>query len=572
MGEKRTKLDILVEQLKSQRLSYEPQWKDIAENMLPYRARFEMSDNMKGDRRNQKIMDSTPVLAQRTLTSGFLSLAASPARQWFRLTTEDPDLAEFGPVKDWLYYVTQRMQDVFLKSNFYRTLWPFYDDLSTFATSPVFQSEDLREITRFNSIPIGSYWIGADSSGQINTFARRFRLSVWALLEMFGGTDAKNIDWSKFSRCVKEAYDDSRYMEWVDVWHVVRPNPQYSPGMLSSKYKKFESVYYEDVRDERGGDIFLSESGYDLFPVLCGRWKVNGTDVYGTDCPAMIAIGDIKQLYQMHKRGLQALEKMVNPPLVMPLSMKSARTSMLPGDVNYVDLSSQTGGARPLYEIKPEFEKLLMVILEIQIRVKKTFFENLLLMMIEHDVSRGSEPMTAKEVQVREEEKLFVIGPLLQQMDHDVFKPCIDNTFDYMNRRGMIPPPPEEIQGQDLKIDYLSIMQQAQKMVGLSGIERTFGIAMTMASADGPGSPVWDKFDRDQALDVVGDITSLPPGIIVPDEKVAAIREKREQAQQAMAQAEMFKQTAMGAKSLSGARLDEENVLKELVGQATTTR
>ena len=46
--------------------------------------------------------------------------------------TPDPDLADFGPVKEWLHIVTQRMQTVFSQTNLYNTLSIVYGDLGVF--------------------------------------------------------------------------------------------------------------------------------------------------------------------------------------------------------------------------------------------------------------------------------------------------------------------------------------------------------------------------------------------------------------------------------------------------------
>src|SRR5262245_49551761 len=117
---KRTLLEQMRTSLESERSSFISQWRDLNDFILPTRARFQMTDSNRGNRRSTKIIDSTAKLAARTLSSGMMSGITSPARPWFRLTTPDPELAEYASVKSWLYETTSRMRSVLARSNFYQ--------------------------------------------------------------------------------------------------------------------------------------------------------------------------------------------------------------------------------------------------------------------------------------------------------------------------------------------------------------------------------------------------------------------------------------------------------------------
>ena len=173
--------------------------------------------------------------------------------------------------------------------------------------------------------------------------------------------------------------------------------------------------------------------------------------------------------------------------------------------------------------------------------------------------------ITAREIDERHEEKLLALGPVLEQLNQDVLDPLIDITFNIMYRQGLIPEPPEEIAGTQLKVEYISILAQAQKMVGLAGIERFAGFVGQVATYD---PQVLDKVDRDQMIDEYGDITGVPPRIIVPDDKVAAIREGRAAVAKQQEQMAALASGAKTAKDLSGANLDNNNALTALLQQA----
>ena len=173
--------------------------------------------------------------------------------------------------------------------------------------------------------------------------------------------------------------------------------------------------------------------------------------------------------------------------------------------------------------------------------------------------------ITAREIDERRDEKLLALGPVLEQLNQDLLDPLIDNTFTIMMQRGLLPEPPEEIQGVDLKVEYLSIMAQAQKLIGISTVERFAGFVTGMAQIN---PEILDKVDFDQMTDVYGEMVSIAPGIIRSDEKVEEIRGARAQQQQQAQQAAMMQAGAGVAKDLSQSDMSGENALTSLLNSA----
>jgi hypothetical protein len=556
---KRRKLEALKGQLAEERSSFIDHWRDLGDYIRPRRTRFFVSDSNRGDKRNQKIVDSTATLAARTLRSGMMSGITSPARPWFRLGTPEPALAEVGAVKDWLYEVTQRMSAIFLKSNLYNALPNVYGDLGVFATAAMLVEEDFENVMRFYPFPAGSYMIANDDRLRVRVFARDFRMTVRQIVQKFARmTGPGERDWSNISDTVRGLWDQNQKEAWIDVCHVIAPNDDCDEKQLGSKFKPFSSCYWESGNQD---DKFLSESGYDFFPVLCPRWETTGEDVYGTDCPGMSALGDIKQLQTGEKRIGQAVEKSINPPLTGPASLRTARVSVLPGDITYNDAQQGQNELRPVYQLDPRVRELEEKQAQVRDRIRRAFYEDLFLMLSMSDRTQ----ITATEVNERHEEKLLALGPVLEQLNQDLLDPLIDIAFQIMVRQNLIPPPPEELQGQSLRVEYISIMAQAQKLVGVGGIERFAGFVGNMAKVD---PSVLDKVDFDQTVDVYGDMTSVPPGIVRPDDKVQELRNQRAQAQKAAADAAAVREEAGAAKDLSGAKMDDNNALTELLRQA----
>lgn len=573
MGEPRRKqFQILKAQLENERSSFKSHWQDLGEYIMPRRPRFTVNDTNKGERRNLKIYDSTATLAARTLRSGMMSGVTSPARPWFRLTTPDPDLAENENVKNWLHICTDRMTAIFLKSNIYNVLPIVYGDMGTFGTAALAIEEDMESVIRGYPFSIGSYLISNDERGKVTVFVRDFRMTVRQLVNKFGRDEKGDIDWSVFSEMVRNQWENGMKETWVDVTQVVKENPDFDPKKLHSKYKKFLSVYYESGTSLNGStaiddtyDTFLSESGFDYFPVLCPRWEVTAEDVYGTECPGMTALGDIKQLQTQTKRIAQALEKKVNPPMVGPTSLRNQKASILPGDITYSDARDGSQAFKPAHEINFQVSELQELQGEIRQRISRSFFEDLFLMLANSD----RRDITAREIDERHEEKLLALGPVLEQLNQDLLDPLIDITFRIMLKQGQVPPPPKELQGQDLKVEYLSILAQAQKVAGIGGIERFAQFVGQLAAQD---PTAVDNVDIDKLVDVYGDLTSVPPAILRTPDQVAQIRTARQKQQQAKAQAEMMQQGSMAAKNLSQADTSggagNSNALTDLLRQS----
>lgn len=571
---KRKNLELLKQQLLNERSSFEAHWRDLGDFVLPRRPRFYTSDVNKGDRRNQKIIDSTATLSARTLRSGMMSGITSPARPWFRLTTPDPSLAEYASVKMWLTQCQSILATSFIKSNLYNILPIAYGDLGVFGTAPISIQEDFTgNILHFDSFPIGSYSIAKDHMGMVNTFFRIFRMTVSQVVSQFVLFDEKTNepDWSNVSDYVKTMFEKGQTQEWVEICHVIKPNEFHNDKKLESKYKKFYSCYYENgvssgsnqnyiQRDEK----LLSEKGFDYFPILCPRWEVTAEDVYGTSCPGMEALGDIKQLQLGEKRTFEAIEKMIRPPLQGPSTLKNQSVSQLPGDLTYVDSRDGAAGLRPVHEVQFNIQAMEMKQEQIRSRIRRTFFEDLFLMLANSDRRQ----ITAREIEERHEEKLLALGPVLEQLNQDLLDPLIDAAFNIHAQRGLLPPPPQELQGVELKVEYVSVMAQAQKLIGLAGIERFSGYIGQMAGFD-PGA--LDKFNVNQAIDVYADITSVPPGIVRTDEEVQSIKEQKAKAQQAQMQQEQAAMAMKGAKELSQTQVGDGNALEMMIKNAGGT-
>ncbi|EJD6039047.1 portal protein [Morganella morganii] len=548
-GSLKQQLNKQLSQLKDERLSFEPHWRELSDFTRPRSTRFTASEVNRGDRRNSKIIDPAAVMAARTLSSGMMSGITSPARPWFRLATPDRDLMDYGPVKLWLETVEQRMNEVFNRSNLYQSLPLMYEDLGTFATGAMAVVADPQRVIRTVPFPTGSFYIANGADLSVDTAVREFSMTVRQVITEFG-MDA-------VSDTVKSQWNSGQYGQWVNVVHAVYPNLDRQTGKLEAKHKAYKSVYYEATSTD---DKLLRESGYDEFPIMAPRWEVNGEEVYGSSCPGMVALGSVKSLQLLQRRKAQMIDKITNPPLQAPASIKSQRISTIPGGINYLPMADVNNQIKPLFQIPANGTNgLLEDIQDTRQIIDHAYFVDLFRMM--QTVNTRSMPVEA--VAEMREEKLLMLGPVLQRLDSELLDKLINRTFSVMAENNLLPVPPDEMQGMQLKVEYISVMAQAQKAIGVSSIERFIGFT----SGIGQFKPdALDKINVDETIDAYAASIGVPPSVVATNEQVAQIRENRAQ-QQAMAQQmQMAQAAAGGAQALGNTPMDDNSALAALAG------
>ncbi|HFQ9236056.1 TPA: portal protein [Escherichia coli] len=537
-------------QLTNDRSSFDPHWRELSDFINPRGSRFLVTDVNRDDRRNTKIVDPTATLAARTLSSGMMSGITSPARPWFKLATPDPDMMDYGPVKLWLEVVQRRMNEVFNKSNIYQSLPLLYASLGNYSTGAMAVLEDDSDVIRTMMFPIGSYYMANSARGSVDTCFRKFSMTVRQLVMEFG---LNNV-----SDSVKGMWDSGNYESWIEVIHAVYPNIDRDTSKLNSKNKPVKSVYYEVGGDS---DKLLRESGFDEFPIMAPRWEVNGEDVYGSSCPGMIALGQVKALQLEQKRKSQLIDKATNPPMVGPSSLRNQRVSLLPGDITYIDQVTGQDGFKPAYLVNPNTADLLADIQDTRQIINSAYFVDLFMML--QNINTRSMPVEA--VIEMKEEKLLMLGPVLERLNDECLNPLIDRTFSIMARKNLLPPPPDVLQGMPLRIEYISVMAQAQKSIGLSSLSSTVGFIGQLAQAK---SEALDKLNVDQAIDAFAEMSGVSPTVIVPQDRVEQVREQRAQQQQQQQMVAMGMAAAQGAKTLSEAQTADPSVLTALSNAA----
>lgn len=535
--------------LRNERQSWDGHLRDVSDHFYPRGARWLAANRNSGIKQNTNIINSASLRALDVLAAGLMSGVTPRSRPWFRLTTPDPALAEFGSVKEWLSVVEQRIRMACDKSNTYLGFHSVYMALGSFGTAPMHVEADEEDVLRCYPIPVGRYCLANSAKLRVDTLYDELSMTVAQLVEQFGI--------GACSAPVRQMWERNQRDEWVNVLHVEEPNRQRQAGKLGPAGMAWRSCWMEMNGDDLS--TFLRESGFEEFSVVAPRWVVTGEDVYGSS-PAMAALGDAKALQLIEKRTAQAFDRIVNPPMVGPSSLLGQGISLVPGSFTAVDTIGPGMAVRPAIEVNPQaLVASESKIARLEQGIRASMYADVWLMM---QRGEGDPQKTAREVAELHDEKMQQLGPVTERLQDELLDPFIDRVFGILLRAGQIPPPPAEIQGMSLKVEYIGIMAQAQKLLGITGLERMAGFVGQLAAVR---PDVLDKVNFDQIVDEYAGMVGIPPNLIRTDEQTEAIRVQRERAQQQQQQLAQAQQMANVAKTTSETNLGGDNGLSRML-------
>lgn len=549
--------------LKRARSPWDTKYQELADYLLPWRIKFNIREE--GRRPNDKILDPTGTYAVRTCAAGMSAGFCSPARQWYRVGAPRPELASRPKVKAYLME-TQRVLDwILLRSGFYGvTSGSAFHDLVTFAIFGMFVEEDLRTIARFKPLPVGQYWLAANASGEVDTIYRSFQLTVGQMVLEFG--------LGAVSPQVRDQFRRYQYDVPHPVLHLVEPNRRDEEtgfegrrsGVFGWRGMDFRSVWMECGHGEDRDTRFLRTAGYRDFPAVTPRWgRTTPEDVYGTG-PGFEVLPDVKQLQTMKRRLLQLIEKSAIPPMKGPEAILAAHgvPSQLPG--SYVAVPSGAGAGdklEPIFLPAPEaIREVREEIQNLQWAIREGLFADLWRVITDDE---RAQPSTAEEVRAKREERLLQLGPVGTNVEGEYLRKVIDRVYYLADRAGYLPDPPEELADEELRVEFLSIMSEAQKAQEIPALERVSAFILALAKLD---PEVLDTADADKFAERYADIAGLQPDLLRTPEGREALRRARAEKTQASETGAALGAAAAGARDLSGASLESDNALTRILG------
>lgn len=494
--------------LKDRRKIEERDWREIAEVIRPECADIGAvsGSNAKRSDALANIFDSTPLLALDQFSGGLFSQSTNPADRWFELGIEDEDLKKWGPVKDYLWRYSQLVYRSFgpAVSAFYAVIPSSFADLGAFGIGSMY-SDLSQGAERFVdvSVPLDESYVEFDQMGFLARFHRGFRWRGDLIKREFGDAASE--------------LDEKIEYELV---HAVFENPDYRPGAIGPRGQKYSSIY---CCAENTAKNFRVEKGYYEMPYWSIPWNIRaGRYPLG---PGHYARADATMLNEMERAHLVAGQFAAEGVYIGWDSATFTAADIQPGRL--INGAVDANGKQLLQKLEMGTDIRLSMA---QSEQRRNSIREVFLFSMMQLVNRPQ--MTATEFLGFKEEQLRLMGPNLGRIHTYGLSQAISRRARMLGRAGMVPPPPRELQGKAMTVEFVSPLARAQKVGQARAILQAGNQLIMWAQAE---PSVLDKFDFDAAADALGDGYGVIPGVIRSDDKAAERRQARaeQQAQQA---------------------------------------
>ena len=503
------------------RSAREKQWKELAEWLAPHRGIFTGEDMApKGVVRNEGAFTTIATQALKKGAAGITSGMTPRNISWFEPDFEERDMIEASHAREYLDAIDERMKACLERGGFYQAIHSFNTDL-LWAGCALLYSETSRLFPlRFECIQVGTFAVQLDECGMLDAVVRTM---AWTPRRIAGVFGRENLPEHLKISLQKKPYELTR------ITHLVRRREERNQKKIDKNNMAYESFFW----DERG-EAFLHKGGYHEMPYFFTCWN-EGTTPYGSG-PGDEAYLDSRQCDEMERCKIRGLGKMTAPPVQADSSLKG-NVKLGRNEINYVDGDKTI---KPILDMS-SFSRSWLYLQE-EMKAISARLENELMASTFASVPFDQRPkdMSATEFLERKREALQQIGPVMSAYEPNVLTPLLHRVCATLDREGLLPIPPQSLQGFPviLKMDFISPMANALRQTGADATRALLQEAGILAQIT-QSTEVLDKIDVDQAIDEVAYGLGAPGSIVRSDDDVAQIRQQRQQMLMAQQQAQM---------------------------------
>jgi hypothetical protein len=523
-------------EMKTARSEHEQLWEDIARLMRPGRGGFRTGDP--GGRTIDKPLSSAPIHANDNFAAGLYGTLTNPANRWFGFRTNNNDLNTWHEGRMWLDHVTDRVLASFgpSVSPFYSAAIQTFGDLSSFGNAVQYDEVDQAERKILDpALSLAEVVWEIDGYGRVVEIVRRFMLTPAQAMSLFKGKDlpAKIVELAEKGDTAKHAF-----------YHHAFKNAEWRPFYkLGVKGKPWLSRYCCEVEG-----CIISESGYMEMPFFVPRWQVDAGQTCGLG-PGFTALPSARILQRMEDATVRAAQRAADPTLLAPDRQDFPLNGRIrPGEVVYGAVDPVRGNA--LLQPLQMAGGLNLTLQERQAKLEEVrdAFHYTLMQLA------GRTGMTATEVMAITEERQRLWAPHQGRVQEEFLAPKIARRFALLWRAGQIRPPPKEMEGAELRVEYDSAAAAAQRSVEGNATLRVLQDITPLASISPEAAArLGDRLDTDGLLETLMDARGAPARILRSRDAADELAGNRQQMQQAAQMAQMAKLGAGALKDAAGA-------------------
>ena len=482
--------------LKNRRQKWNTIWDELAKYVCPQTAS------------NKEIFDSTSIWSREQLASGLQSLLVNPAMQWFNLSinisnnnlelkTEEDNLKLYSQI------VEKTILDIFNNpaSNFYNQIHEFFLNLAAYGTAIFYVEEDLLlpQSVFFRNINLKECYFEEDRFGFVNSMYRLFNVSTKTAVNIWP-------EFAAFKEKLAKTPD-----EQVEILHIVTPSSNNGRTNKTAKHAyASEYIYLAESK-------LITESGYSYFPFLVTRWIKEEGEAYGY-APAHHVLPDIKLLNSLRQITLKVAQKQLDPPLLVPKDGYYLPLYTTPGSVNFY----RNGMADKIVPLTGMENIMPTEIEQNQCRdaIFKAFYIDIFRMQKEN------KEMTAMEVQIRTEEQMRMMSPMVGRIETEFLNPLIIAIHKVLTKYNKIPQLEGVIVPPEIKLEYISPLSRAQKSSAITAIEQVIGF-FQRSGITNFAPEVYDNINWDECFKLFFELRGAPQSLLKSEQEVLQLRQQR---------------------------------------------
>jgi hypothetical protein len=529
-------------ELETESNEWRPQWEELNNMILPRKGN--VYDNTSRGEKRVRLYDITGVLANEELASALHTNLTNPTVQFCEFSTGDSSLDVKPKVAAYLQKRTEILHSVLNGSNYQTEVHESYLDLGSVGTRVMRIDEDDEEIVKFSCRPIHEFSACENQFGIIDTLSRKKEYTGKQLLEKFGDNLLKNshLTDEEKEQCLHKY--TSRPLDKFSVIEMFIPTSLLKRKKLSNGTRPYSTIYVlED------GAYLIKQDWFNELVYAVSRWSKTSGESFGRG-PGSKALPAILMLNELKKLVVQGNQLAIKPPVMVPDDGTYPGFKIFPGAVNYY-----RSGTRD--EIKPfnngaRVDVADWLIDKLADDIRKAFFIDKIRLP---EINR----MTREETVVRRDENLRAWAPILGRQEREDLLPTIRRVDAIIERRGLYPTPPSELEGATLEVKYSSQVARVQKATLADNADFWVNSMVQLANiAQRPD--ILDGIDFIKYSRYTAFTRSVPADLVKSEDDIAQLQADRAAQNQDAMDLQRQQIEAQTAKDASKAALDSANL------------
>lgn len=515
------------------RAVFEGLWRQVEERFSYKGTYIQNRSRTQGEKSTQRIFDETCILAADRFSAACDSLVSPRTQRYHTLAPEDDALKEDKKVMDWCEMATEALfaARYMPQANFASQIYESYWGTGVYGTGCVFVDDNVGRSLVYRAVHLAELYVAENYAGTVDKVHRAYSPTLRQLALRFG----EQALGEKLRAALAKNPEDR-----IDVLHCVKPNDNRDVRRGDYRGMAFSS-YYVACNEK----LILEEGGYRTMPYAVSRYSTSPRESYGRG-PGILAMAAINNLNEMMKTMLRAGQKSVDPPILLPDDALLRQFDLSSGALNYGGLSDQ---GQEL--VKPFLNGANLNFGEWFIgRATKIVNDSFLVTLF--DVLLETPNMTATEAMLRAQQRGQLLAPIAGRLQEQQGV-IVEREIDILARAGVLPPPPRQLieSGGLYKINYDAPVNRLMRSEDGIGILKTLEALSPMAQID---PTVMDIIDTEETARILAEVNGMPSRGLRSKERMAAMKQGREEEQQMATMLQAAPIAAQTAKDLAQAQ------------------